>query len=490
MKPRTVSASVLVSLSAASALAPLSCDAPATRAPSVGGDLEPGAGGFGGPGGQPGGAALGGGAGVPIDASGGGPAVLPFAGEAMPGYTLIASPENDAGPDYNAFLIDMDGNRVHDWGITGFPPKMFPGGSLLGCTGVVPLGAYDCAQMVYQEWDGSPIWTFDDFLASGDASYARHHHDFIREGSPTGYFAPGQWPALNGRTFVLAMRSRTLPELRTDAFVEDVVYELDDRGQFVDIVWSSADHWQEFGFDAKALADIRARSSGIELLHGNLIARVGPNPWYRAGHQEFHPDNLIYSSRMGTFVVIISRETGRVVWRIGPDFDRGPEASLGQFAGQHFPHIIPEGLPGAGNMLVLDNGGAAGYGGTPSDPNAPRYARGYSRVVEFNPVTMELVWEYGSPSGPDSFYTPILGAVQRLPNGNTLITVGVPGRVIEVTPQKALVWSYQYEDPNDPKGWIYRAIRMPPEWLPTGANESLANYPSWGEVFGFGGSQQ
>jgi hypothetical protein len=33
--------------------------------------------------------------------------------------------------------------------------------------------------------------------------------------------------------------------------------------------------------------------------------------------------------------------------------------------GPHHTHLIPKGLPGEGNVLVFDNGGAAGYG----DPN-------------------------------------------------------------------------------------------------------------------------
>lgn len=30
--------------------------------------------------------------------------------------------------------------------------------------------------------------------------------------------------------------------------------------------------------------------------------------------------------------------------------------------GLHHAHIIPDGLPGAGNILLFDNGGIAGYG--------------------------------------------------------------------------------------------------------------------------------
>lgn len=76
---------------------------------------------------------------------------------------------------------------------------------------------------------------------------------------------------------------------------------------------------------------------------------------------------------------------------------RTPDAKVGQIVGAHGAHIIPKGLPGAGNLLFFDNGGTAGYGAP--NPAAPvtgfhNVKRDYSRVVEFNPVTKEIVWEY------------------------------------------------------------------------------------------------
>ena len=59
---------------------------------------------------------------------------------------------------------------------------------------------------------------------------------------------------------------------------------------------------------------------------------------------------------------------------------------LGQIIGQHNPHIIPKGLPGAGNLLVFDNGGASGYDapspGSPTGVNAfGREYRASSRSI-------------------------------------------------------------------------------------------------------------
>jgi hypothetical protein len=78
-----------------------------------------------------------------------------------------------------------------------------------------------------------------------------------------------------------------------------------------------------------------------------------------------------------------------------------------------------------GNILIFDNG----------------YDRGYSRVVEFEPLSKRVVWEYkGNP--PESFYSQERGFIQRLANGNTLITESNSGRVFEVTREGRIVWEW------------------------------------------------
>ena len=40
-------------------------------------------------------------------------------------------------------------------------------------------------------------------------------------------------------------------------------------------------------------------------------------------------------------------------------------------------------------------------------------------------------------------FSDILSGVERLPNGNTLISVGTQGTVWEVTPDKEVVWKFR-----------------------------------------------
>jgi hypothetical protein len=62
--------------------------------------------------------------------------------------------------------------------------------------------------------------------------------------------------------------------------------------------------------------------------------------------------------------------------------------------------------------------------------------------------------------------------VQRLPNGNTLVCSGAPGRVFEVSPDGELVWDWRSpftakeDDEKDLKDWptaMFRALRYGPD---------------------------
>jgi hypothetical protein len=83
-----------------------------------------------------------------------------------------------------------------------------------------------------------------------------------------------------------------------------------------------------------------------------------------------------------------------------------------------------------GNILVFDNG-----------PHRQGEIQSYSRVLEVNPKTNEIEWEY--KSNPSSeFFGSFQSGAQRLPNGNTMICEGPSGRIFEVTAEKELVWDF------------------------------------------------
>lgn len=248
---------------------------------------------------------------------------------------------------------------------------------------------------------------------------------------------------------------------------DDRIVEFDAAGKLT-WEWRVGDHIADFHLDPKALEAIRkgGAKDGYDWFHMNSATYVGPNKWFEAGDKRFDPENVIISSRQAGIVAIVARD-GSIVWQMGPDYTADPkQAAIRQIIGQHHAHLIPPGLPGAGNLLVFDNGGASGYGDpSPIAPNGQGiYARSTSRVLEIDPVTLEVVWSY---TAPNFFSTNISGA-QRLLNGNTLVTEGAPGRVFEVTPEKAIVWEYM-NGPGEGKlglNAVYRAYRVPYAWIP------------------------
>ena len=205
------------------------------------------------------------------------------------------------------------------------------------------------------------------------------------------------------------------------------------------------------------------------------MSLLGPNKWYDAGDERFHPDNIIWDARESNILAIISKESGKIVWKIGPDFTESRELRrIGQIIGQHHVHMIPKGLPGEGNILIFDNGGWAGYGlpSRTSKDGTKTDRRDYSRVIELNPVTLEVVWTFDaavwggmtSMVSKTKFYSQLISSAQRLPNGNTLITEGCCCRLFEVTPDKEVVW--EYYAPFESTDFIYRAYRYPYDYVP------------------------
>jgi hypothetical protein len=186
---------------------------------------------------------------------------------------------------------------------------------------------------------------------------------------------------------------------------------------------------------------------------------------FDAGDTRFAPTNVIISSREASLLTIVARD-GHIVWQIGPDYSTSKELrAIRQVIGQYHAHLISKGLPGAGNLLVFDNGGSSGYGFfSPIAPDGRGgLARSTSRVLEINPVTLALVWSY---TNPRFFATNISGA-QRLPNGNTLITSGPTGRIFEVTKEGAIVWDYIWPSFGaNNQNSVYRAYRIPYSWIP------------------------
>jgi hypothetical protein len=100
-------------------------------------------------------------------------------------------------------------------------------------------------------------------------------------------------------------------------------------------------------------------------------------------------------------------------------------------------------MQGAGNIIILNNGDRSGSQGdsssiveiTPPLDSADHYY--IHPDSAFGPRTP--TWSYSNGS---SFYAQHLGGAYRLPNGNTMATLGTANRLVEVTYSGQVVWQY------------------------------------------------
>jgi hypothetical protein len=118
------------------------------------------------------------------------------------------------------------------------------------------------------------------------------------------------------------------------------------------------------------------------IFHFNSACKIGENIWYDQGDERFNPNNIIVTSRTLSCVFIIDYNTKHIVWKIF-----GSRDSL--FLLPHYGHIIPRGLKGEGNLLIVNN---------METPNT-------SAILEINPNTKEVVFKW------DGFHTKTMGSV-------------------------------------------------------------------------------
>ena len=464
-------------------------------------------------------------------------------GKMQPGYTYIDTAiDQTRGLPNKAYLIDSRGNLVHTWDI-GFGSKGLPNGHVLGGLPFPDAeGRFvvNLACLFELDWDSNVVWPPNGATVQG-ANGGRfcdpngqiiglntdelgrpvtwQHHDVQREGNPVGYYAPLQQAEIGGgKTLILAL---DLPPLDETSHISDfplysdkiVEVEVNSQGTNVLWEWYAYEHFEAsggdlgYGFDAvakEAIKTIRVGLGNPELgnrtdwLHINNANYLGLNRWcpfpgLPSCDRRFHPHNIIFDTREANFIAIIARhdhpqgawKSGDIVWRVGPTFNYGP-GKIDQIIGPHHAHMIPFPLHGAGNIMVFDNGGRAGFGPDANGkPTYPNKSRPYSRVIEFDPITLDVVWLYERPDPntvpPGENFAPfrsdLASSAQRLVNHNTLITEALSGRIFEVTRKGELVWEFvspfgplpPYGDPAQgaakPGNPVYRAYRIPEDWV-------------------------
>jgi len=342
------------------------------------------------------------------------------------GYTLFA-PEGG----YDAWLIDMRGQIVYHWSLVHKPcffARLLPNGNLLYCGReeenpqgpkmdvfdqnhnlIATLWFGGGQYLVEIDSDNNLVWKYEDPLLT---------HDFYR--------------MENGHTMVIKyvqIPDDLKNEVKGGIPIEpeapmwcDALNEVNPKGQ---VIWE----WLAYEHLDPKIDIICPLEHRVEWTHMNTCTVL--------------PDgNILGSFRHTNTICIIDKDTGNISWRWGP----------GELAHQHEPVMLDN-----GNILVFDNGAHRAFS---------RF--NYSRVLEVNPRTNKIEWEYKADP-PFTFFSSVCGGCQRLPNGNTLITESDSGRIFEITYEGEIVWEYisPFYGPyrgQAPNNWIYRAYRYGPEY--------------------------
>ncbi|MEM6282345.1 MAG: aryl-sulfate sulfotransferase [Chloroflexota bacterium] len=401
------------------------------------------------------------------------------------GYTLYRTPAYPA-----VFLINDAGEIVHQWETSdvGRDAFLMPDGTLM----------YSAARQgnrddIFGErlpwlnvdgrfeavtWDGDLLWSYE-FEAPGE----RVHHGFTPR--PDGNILFMTYQQIDTETAVAAGRN---PELLTDdlGIWTDVIYEYDPALDEIVWEWHAWDHLvQDVDPDAPNFGDPLDFPGRIDL---NYTTNAGLYfDWLHSNSVAYNADldQIIVSVPIFGEVWVIDRDTtteeaagpaGDLLYRWGnPEaYNAGIDLQT-KLYWQHDAQWIPEGMPGAGNILVFDN------------RNPVIVPSRFSQVIEFTPPLLEdgtyehvpgtaygpenFTWLY-TATPPEAFYSALISGTQRLPNGNTLIIEGTKAHMFEVTPEGETVWSYYAPFNGDrivPQGEendtvIFRARRYQPDY--------------------------
>jgi hypothetical protein len=149
----------------------------------------------------------------------------------------------------------------------------------------------------------------------------------------------------------------------------------------------------------------------------------------------YHTNAIVYYPETDTYTlgdrnpnafVKISR-TGEVLWQFGGSCSNAPapKCASGTWQVNHGHHLLPN-----GHFLFFNNGAGMATAST---------AYEYELTESGNTLTANMVWSYNA-SGSSSM---VLGDVQRLPNGNTIVVYSNAGDIHEVDPQEQLVQAFE-----------------------------------------------
>jgi len=367
------------------------------------------------------------------------------------GYTLF-SPMNST----DTYLIDYDGVIQHTWTSSyspGLSVYLQENGELIR-PGVEPNlpttfsdGVGGTAGIIeILDWDSSVIWSTS--LATED--YMSHHDVEVL---PSGNLLVVIWEAKTD-TEALALGRTSVED---DTLWAGAIYEICRADSVTnntctdkEIVWSWS-VWDHLVQDQdNTLSTYGNPIDNTDKIDLNYFSGAGKSDWTHFNSVDYDEDSdhiIISVHNFDEYWIIDHNDnTQGILTRVGNPEAYGGVGDQTLFV-QHDAHWIENGLPGAGNILVFNNGKGRSDGD-------------YSSVDEFcyegtGCTPGEIVDSY-SEGSLGGFYSSSISGAQRLENGNTLVCEGKEGYLFEYDTDHNVVWDYQYSGANN----IFRATRF------------------------------
>ncbi len=379
------------------------------------------------------------------------------------GYTLFTPITYDV-----VYLINMNGEKVHSWDVSNSPALsvyLLENGHLVHTTSnsSSPFSGTGGAggQINEYDWDGNLLWTYH----YSSSTYCSHHDVEVL---PNGNYLIIAWELKTEAEAIQAGRdTTTIPDggLWPDHIIEVTPDYGTGSGGTIVWEWYAWDHLiQDF--------DATKDNYGIVEDHPELIninyARTGMSGTYSEDWTHFNSieyieeyDQILLSVHSFSEIWIIdhSTTTAEAASHSGGDFGKGGDllyrwgnpqtydsgsSNDQELYSQHDATWIEDGYPGAGDILIFNNGpgrsGGTDYSSvdqiTPPDNGSGVYSMSGST---YGPSS--TTWQFVSDPVGD-FYSMNISGAQRLPNGNTLICDGNYGTFCEVTSSLDTVWLY------------------------------------------------
>jgi len=394
--------------------------------------------------------------------------------EFLDGYTLISPVTSN-----NSYLISMEGYVVKKWTSNNQPLAVYlnEDGTLLRTYKIQSDGfnfGGKTGGIEMFDFEGNVIW---DWQYCND-DHCLHHDISIL---PNGNILATVWDRKSADEAIANGRD---PDLLTsnEVWSERVIEVKPIGSNDAQIVWewSLWDHIVQ-DFDNTKL-NFGVVSEHPELIDLNYtIGDANLNHINSIFYIELY-DQIVMSSRRFNELFIIDHSTttneasgsiggnynkgGRLLYRWGNPlaYDNGTQNDQRLF-GQHDVRFI-NGLPSnGGNFLVFNNNRFENISSVDEFLIPQNTDGSYDLSQNTDNLPLDYEWSYMGTN----IYAPRVSGASRLSNGNTLITVGTEGQIIEINNQDNIVWSYTIPlDAND----VFKCFRYPLDY-PAFSNQEL-----------------